>query len=234
MRLALMPRHARLPLWRDQSPDEKLETLRALILDLYRYQLGDAHREIQSMLAAHQPADAKEARDIQRIKALITEHPNILNANCETGHITASAAIVHPASARTLLHWHKRLSRWLQVGGHCDYETDPAQAALREAREETGLPDLAHYPADRKLAPIDIDVHTIPESGDRPQHLHLDFRYVLVTEQPHALAPAAGESTRFRWLRFGEALALGDALDDSLRRLLRKTSRLFHDLARPK
>ena len=27
-----------------------------------------------------EPADAKEARDIQRIKVLIAEHPNILNA----------------------------------------------------------------------------------------------------------------------------------------------------------
>lgn len=229
-----MPRHARLPLWRDQSPEQKLESLRYLILDLYRYQLGGALADIIAMLDLHEPADAKEARDIQRIKDLIAEHPNILNANCEIGHITASAVIVHPASGRTLLHWHKRLGRWLQVGGHCEYQTDVAQAALREAREETGLPDLAHFPADRKPAPIDYDIHAIPEIGDQPAHLHLDFRYLLVTEQPHALVPAEGESTRFRWLRFGEALAMGDALDDSLRRLLRKASRLFDDIARPK
>lgn len=221
-----MPRHARLPLWRDQSPDQKLETLRELILDLYRYQLGDALAEISDMLDSHQPADAKEARDIQRIKALIAEHPNILNMNCEIGHITASAAIVHPASGRTLLHWHKRLNRWLQVGGHADYETDFAQVALREAQEETGLPDLAHFPADRKHAPIDFDVHEIPENGDIPRHFHLDFRYLLATKQPAALAPTSGESTRFRWLSFAEALALGDDIDDSLRRLIRKAATL--------
>ena len=221
-----MPRHARLPLWRDQSPAQRLETLRELILDLYRYQLGGALADISAMLAAHQPADAKEARDIQRIKALIAKHPNILNMNCEVGHITASAAIVHPASGRTLLHFHKRLHRWLQVGGHADYETDFAQVALREAREETGLHDLVHYPPAAKPAPIDFDVHTIPVSGDIPQHLHLDFRYVLATKQPAALAPVQGESKRFRWLSFAEALDLGDDIDDSLRRLLRKASML--------
>jgi len=222
-----MPRHARLPLWPDQSPDQKLETLRGLILDLYRYQLGAALAEITVQLDAHQPADAEEARDIQRINGLLAEHPNILNMNCEIGHITASAVIVELAQGRALLHFHKRLNRWLQVGGHANYETDFAQVALREAREETGLPDLIHYPVANKPAPVDYDVHTIPEGGDIPEHLHLDFRYVLVTNQPDALSPSAGESTRFRWLSFSEALAMGAAIDDSLRRLLHKASILF-------
>ena len=206
-----MPRHARLPLWSDKPPAHKREAL----------------REIQSMLDAHAPADAKEARDIQLIKDLIVAHPKILCRRCEVGHITASAAIVDLANRRALLHWHKRLNRWLQVGGHMDNETDIAQAALREAREETGLPDLAFYPLRGQPAPIDYDVHSIPKTDDMPAHLHLDFRYLLVTEQPKAIAPAKGESTRFRWLTFAEALSLGDAIDDSLRRLLKKAAALF-------
>ncbi len=222
-----MPRHARLPLWDDKSPEQKIETLRDQMLELYRHQMGGALAEIVAQLDAHQPADAKEARDMQRIKALIATHPNIMSMHCEIGHITASAAIAHPASGRTLLHWHKRLNRWLQVGGHVDFETDIALAALREAREETGLPDLAHFPSGAAPKPIDYDVHTIPEVDDFPAHLHLDFRYALVTNKPDALAPASGESTRFRWLSFAEALSRSDAIDDSLRRLLRKAASLF-------
>ena len=217
-----MSRHARLPLWVDQSPEQKLETLRQLLLELYHYQLSEPLAQILRMLDAHQPAEAKEAGDIELIKRLIADHPNIMNQNCEVAHITASALIVDASSRRVLLHFHKRLRRWLQVGGHADFETDIAQVALREAREETGLPDLSFYPANDKIAPIDYDVHSIPQHGDLPQHLHLDFRYLLLTRKPNALAPAAGESTRFRWLRFDEALALGDEIDDSLKRLLRK------------
>ena len=64
-------------------------------------------------------------------------------------HFTASALVVHPDSGRVLLRWHQRMRMWLQVGGHGDPgEGDPLAIALREAREETGLPDLRPWPDD--------------------------------------------------------------------------------------
>ena len=225
-----MPRHASLPLWRDQSVEQKLDTLRGQALDLYRYQLAETYASIMGMLEAHQPDDDKEAADIDLIKRLIAEHPDILSMSCEVGHITASALIVDRVSRRTLLHFHKRLGRWLQVGGHVEYETDIAVAALREAREETGLTDLEFYPAAEAVPPIDFDVHTIPPDLKTPEHLHLDFRYLLLTRRSGSVAPAAGESTQFRWLGFDEALALDTEIDPSLKRLLRKGQVLLRDL----
>lgn len=225
-----MPRHASLPLWKDQSVEQKLDALRGQMLDLYRYQLSEAHASIIRMLEAHQPADDKEASDIALIKRLIAAHPDILSMSCEVGHITASAMIVDRASRRTLLHFHKRLGRWLQVGGHIEYETDIAAAALREAREETGLTDLQFYPAADAVPPIDIDVHTVPRRLKMPEHLHLDFRYLLLTRRPESLAPDAGESTQIRWMTFDEALALVTEIDPPLMRLLRKGQALLRDL----
>lgn len=218
-----MPKHARLPRWHDKSDTQKLETLHQLVMDLYRYQLGDTLSQICTMLDAHQTDDVKEQNDIALIKQLIFEHPNILNMNCEVGHVTASAIIVDITSQRILLHFHKRLNRWLQVGGHADYETDMSIVALREAEEETGLTDLKFLSQNTAVVPVDYDVHTIPQNKDFPEHLHLDFRYLLSTQQPDALSPEAGESTRFKWLTCDEALSSRYELDESLRRLIQKT-----------
>ena len=62
-------------------------------------------------------------------------------------HVTASALIVHPPTARVLLRWHQRQQAWLQVGGHGDPgETDPLAIVAPGAEEETGLSDLAPWP----------------------------------------------------------------------------------------
>ena len=221
------PQHARLPLWLDKTADQKLDALRDLVIDLYAYHFSKARADLLALLEAHTPADDKEACDMERIKALVLAHPNIMSMSCEVAHITASAAIIEPESRRTLLHYHKRLGRWLQVGGHAEYETDFARVALREAREETGLPDLEHHPPRAVPKPLDYDVHTIPQDRNKPEHLHLDFRYVLVTHQPEALAPAAGESLQFRWLDCAEVTDMRAAIDGSLQRLLRKAFALF-------
>jgi 8-oxo-dGTP pyrophosphatase MutT (NUDIX family) len=221
-----MPSHAQLPLWNDKSVPEKLDALHTMILDLYRYHLQDAYRQIIADLTHHTPGDAKEAADVSRIIDLIREHPNILNQNCAVGHITASALILDLNKQRVLLHHHKSLNRWLQLGGHADYETRPADVALRECTEESGLTDLAFFPDPGNLTLIDVDVHTIPRKGNWPEHLHLDFRYLLTTRHANQVRAAEGESSRFMWLPVAEVESMQDKVDASLMRFLHKAKRL--------
>lgn len=179
---------------------------------------------IAALLAAHQPADEKEAADMQIISQMLRETDNLMDRHYPAGHVTGSALVLDAGSGRFLLHYHKKLSRWLQFGGHAEAEeNDPAQTALREAREESGLPDL-RFLTDQ---PLDIDVHTIPARADQPEHLHLDFRYALLTSMPEALTVGEDESDRWRWfgvqqLREGEI-----ALDAALWRLIEKATALY-------
>ena len=50
---------------------------------------------------------------------------------------TVAIFVVH--DAKILLIHHRKLDKWLPLGGHIELEEDPEQAALRETKEESGL-----------------------------------------------------------------------------------------------
>ncbi|MCX6016948.1 MAG: NUDIX hydrolase [Chloroflexi bacterium] len=212
-----MPRHTHLPLWLDADTDEKLEKLRTLVEDLYRHAHGPALARISATLAAHPCADDGETRDVAFIRDFCTRQPFALNKGCEEGHITGSALVLHPPSRRVLLTHHRKLHIWLQFGGHGEGETDPAEIALREAIEESGLPDLALV----SQTPLDVNVHTYPTRGDIPEHLHLDLRYLAITNLPD-LALTSEESHDIRWFTFDELATM--PLNSEMQRLLAKAA----------
>jgi 8-oxo-dGTP diphosphatase len=53
-------------------------------------------------------------------------------------HLTASAIVLDDAG-RVLLVEHNKAGLWLYPGGHVEPNEDPAQAVLREVREEVGI-----------------------------------------------------------------------------------------------
>ena len=171
------------------------------------------------LLAQHTPADAKEAEDLTRMRESARALAQPFSRTQEGAHFTGSAVVTDPAGARVVLLHHAKLQRWLQPGGHAE----PADAgsmeatALREAREETGCRVHLHPAAP---LPLDVDVHAIPARKDEPGHLHLDLRFLVVAEDPEALAHDPAESFGAQWLSWDEALARAD--EAPLRRLLQK------------
>jgi 8-oxo-dGTP pyrophosphatase MutT (NUDIX family) len=126
-------------------------------------------------------------------------------------HVTGSAVVVHPATRRVLLRWHDLMRAWLHVGGHASPgETSPFAVALREAREETSLPDLEPWPDPSAPLLVDAVVVPVPEARGMPAHEHCDLRYLLSTRRPEA-ARAEKPSARIRWLTLAEAVeAVGE------------------------
>ncbi|WP_426805650.1 NUDIX hydrolase [Stenotrophomonas sp. SrG] len=136
------------------------------------------------------------------------------------GHFTGSAWLVSADGARVLLTHHRKLNRWLQLGGHADGVRDLARVALTEAEEESGLAGLVLE--DGEL--FDIDKHWIPERPDVPGHWHYDARYVVRAIGSEVFA-ISEESLALAWREVTDvanaAIATPDG-DDSLPRMAKR------------
>lgn len=131
------------------------------------------------------------------------------------GHFTASSWLVDATGTRALLTHHRKLGRWLQLGGHADGDRDLANVALREAEEESGLTDLHVEP---EL--FDLDRHWIPERGDVPGHWHYDARYVVRTNGSEEFV-VSEESLDLAWRDIAD-IANDPESDASMRRMAMK------------
>jgi len=132
------------------------------------------------------------------------------------GHFTGSAWLVSADGRRVLLTHHRKLDRWLQLGGHADGDGDLAQVALKEAEEESGLGGLA-LEGDE---PFDLDRHWIPERGEVPGHWHYDARYVVRAGASEDFV-VSEESLALAWRDIAE-LAADPGSDESMQRMAGK------------
>lgn len=151
----------------------------------------DRHQLINE-LRTYLSHDHAEQQFVERFLDLLRD-PDAFERTHLPGHITGSAWITNGERSEVLLTHHAKLDRWLQPGGHADGDDDVIRVASREAVEETGVTGIAL--ASQRI--FDIDIHTIPQRGDMPEHLHFDIRYwfyadrnlpLTVTEESHALS----------------------------------------------
>ncbi len=100
---------------------------------------------------------------------------------------TATVYILDEKTKQVLLIHHKKLDKWLPPGGHIDPNETPPEAAIREAKEETGL-DVelikqeniwVDKPNAKSLVrPYLCLLEEIPAHGDKPAHQHIDQIFI--------------------------------------------------------
>ena len=174
-------------------------------------------------LRTYAPSDDAEALHRQRMVELLTSASDPFSrAHFAPGHFTASCYVIDEGG-RLLLHHHRRLNRWLQMGGHLEPGEATPAAALREGAEESGLRDLA-------LAGggiFDVDIHAIPAAKGEPDHEHFDVRYLARTSSPEAIAIDRAESNELAWVTLEQAAELMPGAESH--RVLRKIERLSRE-----
>lgn len=144
-------------------------------------------------LSAYSPGDDRQRQLRKDFLSHCEQHPNDgWQRTCRPAHLTASSLICSPDGDQVVLVFHRKLQRWLQTGGHAEPgDATLAEAALREANEESGL-ELR--PASGGV--LHLDSHPVPCGG--PDGVHLDVRYLFLAD-PGQGPVVSSESEQVRW-----------------------------------
>ncbi len=151
------------------------------------------HASATGLLESWSPRTDSDRSLREAVLAFLGSAPRGCLREHAPGHITASAVVFSHDEREVLLTLHPKVGRWIQLGGHCE-ESDESVvgAALREAIEESGIPDLIVEPG-----LYGVQAHPITCSLGQPTR-HLDLLFKI--HAPMGAVPVrSAESTDLRW-----------------------------------
>ena len=138
--------------------------------------------------------------------------------------IDFTVAIFIVKEGKVLLILHRKLNKWLPVGGHIELDEDPEIAALREAREESGFdveligdrPPTTEEGTRALIAPRFLDIHRITET-----HEHIGMIY-WARPLGGSMALAEEEHHDIRWVAEEELDQLTPPMSNAVKWYCRK------------
>lgn len=138
--------------------------------------------------------------------------------------IDFTVAIFVVRDARVLVIHHRKLDTWLPLGGHVELDEDPERAALREAKEESGLevellgerPPTTGAGTRALIAPRFLDIHRITDT-----HEHIGMLY-WARPRNGALRLSAHEHHDIRWCSAEDLETLRPRMSDAVKWYCRK------------
>jgi hypothetical protein len=161
------------------------------------------HRKnLREKLERYNPTGEEEVASRAKTLEFIDSHADCFERSLSIGHFTGSCWLVNRDGTKFLLTLHKKIGRWLQLGGHADGDPDLARVSLKEAREESGLQNIGLLSDEI----FDVGVHLISEYEGIPAHYHYDVRFLLKTTDNDEDIQISAESNDLKW--FEELSAL--------------------------
>lgn len=121
-------------------------------------------------------------------------------------HFCATACIVSKEEKKVLFIHHKKLNKWLFVGGHIEENEDPETAVIREVKEETNL-DIEllgeRYPREVDFVkPFALQRNIVSDD-----HIHIDICYVALVKDKTKIKAKEDEVLNYRWFSEEEILS---------------------------
>lgn len=132
-------------------------------------------------------------------------------------HLTASMVVFD--GPKVLLVHHNATGKWCFPGGHVDAGETPAEAAVREVREETGLVATVHsprwsfleipgqvwHPSPWMTAEIPAPAKPVrPGKPAEPAHTHVDLLFIGTADSSLPVSVPADEASGAGWVALAE------------------------------
>ena len=151
------------------------------------------HDDAVARLEAWEAPDAEQEQLRLGYLDHLRAHPDAMSKAGPPAHLTGSVIVLDETGESALLTLHRRARQWFQFGGH--FEPGDASvwaAATREAREESGIPDVTALPEI-----VQLDRHVLVGDFGACRE-HLDIRFAAVTPRS-ASTTVSTESVDVRW-----------------------------------
>ncbi len=152
------------------------------------------------------PYNEQEQVDKKIMLDYIRDFNDTLTRQNEYGHFTSSAFVLNKERTKMLMIYHKIYNSWAWVGGHSDGESDLLYVAMKEAKEETGI---------KNVAPISNDIYSleiINVNGHEKRgkyvssHVHLNVTYLLEADENEEIHIKEDENSGVKWVPIDEVL----------------------------
>lgn len=172
-------------------------------------------KKTHQLLIDYTPDCSEEQVYKEKMIELLKASDTCFLRSCRVGHFTASAFLLNKNKSHVLMMHHTKLDKWMQLGGHCDGDTDVHAVAIKEAQEESGIDQIKLL----SEAIFDIDIHLIPSNSKDEAHYHFDIRFILHAYENDNFVQNR-ESKELRWIPVNAKETLSDST--SVNRMFQK------------
>lgn len=154
------------------------------------------------------PFNEQEERDRDIILKKLETVPDLFLRTNLTEHMTASAWVINRERTKILMAYHRIYDSWSWLGGHADGDEDLQGVALREVKEESGIPEVSLVtPALFSLEILTVDGHE--KKGQYvPSHLHLNLTYLAEADDRLETHIREEENSGVAWFGIDEAVEM--------------------------
>ena len=161
---------------------------------------------LKESLEKFNPYNEQEEVERKIMLKYINDFDDVLTRQNEYGHFTSSAFVLNKERTKILMIYHKIYNSWAWVGGHSDGDSDLLYVAMKEAKEETGVKNVA--PISKNIYSLELINVNGHEKREKyvGSHVHLNVTYLLEADENEKIHIKEDENSGVKWVPIDKIL----------------------------